>query len=342
MSSFTLYDDEGVRVVAAELSDGGLCLSGYDNTADDEYEYHVTVDLAGVRTLCAALDVTPGARLLLALHANRRDIVRDEQGWLTAHGVESTVDTFGVPPGLQPRAALSRETYVVRWSPDGQVLLGVSAQVTWGPKGEPVFGRYYRWDRSADRWVRCTRDDTEYCGLDDAVDAVARSALPGWGTSTWGGADPAAVPLPGLDPTDLAALAQAIATWAHRDQTDKVGAPYVRHPEAVAAAFDPLTRTSEHCAGWLHDVLEDTSVSRSDLLDAGIPRSVVEVVELLTRHDGQNPDAYYAAIRNDPVALAVKRADIASNTDPARVALLNPRDRARLTAKYARALERLA
>ncbi|WP_241981192.1 hypothetical protein [Cryobacterium algoritolerans] len=79
----------------------------------------------------------------------------------------------------------------------------------------------------------------------------------------------------------------------------------------------------------------------SDLLAAGIPGGVVAAVELLTRTDAVSDADYYAAIRANPIALAVKRADIADNLDPARVARLDVGTRDRLAAKYSRALTSL-
>jgi (p)ppGpp synthase/HD superfamily hydrolase len=146
-----------------------------------------------------------------------------------------------------------------------------------------------------------------------------------------------------LNGAELVAAAQAIATIAHRGQTDKLGVDYILHPARVAARLkDP----AEVAAAWLHDVIEDCDVTREDLLKAGISPEVVDAVVLLTRtpgdKDGPDPDAYYRALRENPIALAVKRADIADNTDPARTALLPEEQRERLRAKYEHALEVLA
>ena len=100
------------------------------------------------------------------------------------------------------------------------------------------------------------------------------------------------------------------------------------------------TQTLEHCAAWLHDVIEDTKVDADRLRLAGIRPEIIEVVELLTRR-ADGGDEYYRAIAANPAARAVKYADIAHNTDPERVAKLAPEDRARLRAKYEHALELL-
>ena len=134
------------------------------------------------------------------------------------------------------------------------------------------------------------------------------------------------------------AAAESIATIAHQGQVDKLGADYIDHPRRVSENFtDPLARAT----AWLHDVLEDTDISPSDLLAAGIPGGVVEAVHLLTRTDEVSDSAYYAAIRANPIALAVKRADIADNLAGWRVAQLASGDRERLADKYAGALAAL-
>jgi len=133
------------------------------------------------------------------------------------------------------------------------------------------------------------------------------------------------------------ARAQAIAVIAHRGQTDKLGVAYIYHPAAVSFGFDPVDSTVACCAAWLHDVLEDTDVTADDLDLAGVHREVIDVVELLTRRDGDG-DAYYARIARHPVAREVKLADIADNTEPSRVSRLDPQVRERLHVKYLHAL----
>ncbi len=135
--------------------------------------------------------------------------------------------------------------------------------------------------------------------------------------------------------TELVAVARAIATIAHRGQTDKSGVAYIGHPERVAAR---VAQPSQIAAAWLHDVIEDCGISAQDLIDAGIPDDVVDAVVLLTRTDAQPSAEYYAGIRLNSVALAVKYADIADNTDESRLHKLAPETQERLRAKYRAAL----
>ena len=57
--------------------------------------------------------------------------------------------------------------------------------------------------------------------------------------------------------TDIEA-AKALATGAHAGQTDKAGLPYITHPERVASR---LTTPEAQVVGWLHDTVEDTSIT---------------------------------------------------------------------------------
>lgn len=139
---------------------------------------------------------------------------------------------------------------------------------------------------------------------------------------------------------ELAARAQAIAVIAHRGQEDKLGVDYIYHPVAVAMSFDPVDSTLECCAAWLHDVLEDTDITAADLRLAGIYSEVIDVVELLTRRDGDG-DEYYERIARNPAARDVKIADIMHNTAPDRVSQLDDDTRVRLRAKYEHALQLL-
>jgi (p)ppGpp synthase/HD superfamily hydrolase len=136
------------------------------------------------------------------------------------------------------------------------------------------------------------------------------------------------------DDAAMVELAQSIATRAHAGQVDKAGADYISHPARVAARLHtPL----EQMVGWLHDVAEDTNVGLDDLTATGLPAEAVAAVDALTRRAGENSDAYYGRVAADPLAVAVKHADLADNTDPARLSQLDAETQARLGRKYAHA-----
>ncbi|ODT95118.1 MAG: phosphohydrolase [Rhodanobacter sp. 67-28] len=126
------------------------------------------------------------------------------------------------------------------------------------------------------------------------------------------------------------AMAKAVALRAHAGQIDKAGAPYVGHVARVAArvAGNPLTEA----VAWLHDVLEDCPAHAAEL--HAFPPDVVAAVSLLTRTADVASEMYYERIRQSPVALAVKLADLADNAAPDRLAKLLETVAQRLRAKY--------
>jgi (p)ppGpp synthase/HD superfamily hydrolase len=139
---------------------------------------------------------------------------------------------------------------------------------------------------------------------------------------------------------DSITTADAIAAAAHADQVDKAGMPYVGHVRRVASYVNPGIPAAV-AAALLHDVIEDTDMTSAELAGRGIPTEAIEAVELLTRRADEPPAEYYRRISDHPIAREVKLADLADNTDPARLATLNESDRARLTRKYADAYRAL-
>ena len=69
----------------------------------------------------------------------------------------------------------------------------------------------------------------------------------------------------------------------------------------------------------LHDVVEDTDYTLSDLAEIGFPCEVIEALALLT-HDSNVPYMdYVKAIAPNPIARAVKMADLRHNSDLSRM-----------------------
>lgn len=145
---------------------------------------------------------------------------------------------------------------------------------------------------------------------------------------------------------ELVARASEVARCAHDGQVDKSGEPYIDHPARVAAGARERAPDSQadlaEAAAWLHDVVEDTETNLDDLAEQGFPGLIVAAVDALTRRPTEPPDAYYARVAADPIALVVKLADVADNSDPERLVRLAPHTRDRLTAKYSHARDRLS
>ena len=116
--------------------------------------------------------------------------------------------------------------------------------------------------------------------------------------------------------TDATKAALKICYEAHAGQVDKSGLPYVFHPFHLA---EQMETEHEVCAALLHDVMEDTDTSPSDLVAAGIPRDYVDTLLLLT-HDPSVPYLdYVEGLKGDPVARKVKMADLMHNSDLTRL-----------------------
>ncbi|PZT75073.1 MULTISPECIES: HD domain-containing protein [unclassified Streptomyces] len=138
---------------------------------------------------------------------------------------------------------------------------------------------------------------------------------------------------PRLTLTEIEALARA----AHAGQRDKAGRPYVEHLAAVAEGVRARGGSeAQIAAAWLHDAVEDDALSAEWLAGAALPEEVKAMVLAVTKRAGEEPEAYGRRILATPGALLVKEADLAHNADPARLAVLEPAVRTRLTAKYAR------
>lgn len=139
-------------------------------------------------------------------------------------------------------------------------------------------------------------------------------------------------------------MARALATVAHAGQVDKVGEPYIKHPARIAWHIRKEGYSDEvEAVAWLHDVVEDTPITLSDLRDVyGFAPAVVEAVDAITKRKGEKFEAYYERVKANPVALVVKWHDVADNADPARLAKVAPDTRERLRAKYERARALLA
>lgn len=132
--------------------------------------------------------------------------------------------------------------------------------------------------------------------------------------------------------------ADDLAASAHDGQNDDNGVPYIEHARRVAAR---LGEPALKMIALLHDVIEDTAWTAGMLRSAGVPERVVAAVEVLTHPHGERNDVYWARVRVNEDARRVKLADIADNTDPARMAQLDPTVSERRTRKYERAVAAL-
>lgn len=138
---------------------------------------------------------------------------------------------------------------------------------------------------------------------------------------------------------DYIEKAKAFAMMAHKGQTDKAGEDYFTAHVAVVADGvepDPLVKT----AAYLHDTVEDTGTT-IDTIRAEFPQKVAEAVSVLTQEKDMTYSEYIWRVKQNDIAIKVKRADLVSNMDLNRIPYpLTSKDLAR-EAKYLRAYKML-
>lgn len=133
--------------------------------------------------------------------------------------------------------------------------------------------------------------------------------------------------------TDLTVKAMRIAYNAHHGQLDRSGVPYIFHPYHVAEQMDDEYTV---CIALLHDVVEDTSTTIEEL-EKEFPPEVTEAVRLLTRDRDTDYLEYVRGIRSSQLAVKVKLADLAHNSDFSRLACESHEEVERLRRKYSAA-----
>ena len=119
--------------------------------------------------------------------------------------------------------------------------------------------------------------------------------------------------------------AQSLAAEYHDGMTDKYGNPYMEHLERVAdrvreMEYDFVDETSEIemyvATAYLHDIVEDTKITRNILVQA-FPADVVTAIYRLTREIGMTYAAYIEGLmpgnlgfKPGKIARVVKLADL--------------------------------
>ncbi len=86
--------------------------------------------------------------------------------------------------------------------------------------------------------------------------------------------------------------------------------PYIKHVEDVASRVHSI---EEKIVAWGHDLIEDTKTTAEELLEMGFSKHLVEAIVLLTKVEGYDLQKYLEAIKRNPLARAVKLADMRSN-----------------------------
>lgn len=117
---------------------------------------------------------------------------------------------------------------------------------------------------------------------------------------------------------------------------DKAGKPYVQHLQAVANNL--IEPTDEMLAvAWLHDSIEDTSITY-DELNTKFGKIVSDAVDAISKRSGENYDDYLVRVKENPTACLVKIADLKHNADLTRLPKITEKDVARQH-KYQKAIQ---
>lgn len=134
---------------------------------------------------------------------------------------------------------------------------------------------------------------------------------------------------------DMLVKAKLIIESVFYGVLDKGGNPYIDHLYAVSEKGKTIV---EKTVGLLHDIIEDTIITKQDLEDIGFSNEVVEAVLLVTK-DRENGETYPEFIdriinSNNLTALNVKRYDMENNMDLSRISNPTEKDYKRNEQKY--------
>ena len=134
--------------------------------------------------------------------------------------------------------------------------------------------------------------------------------------------------------TDMTKKALKLCFDVHKEQVDKSGLPYVFHPFHLAEQMDTEETT---VVALLHDVVEDSELTLDDLRQMGFGDAVIAALALLTHDPAVEYMDYVRAIKDNPIARAVKLADLRHNSDLTRLDTLDEKALARRE-KYLQAM----
>ena len=139
-------------------------------------------------------------------------------------------------------------------------------------------------------------------------------------------------------------IALTLATKAHRYQKYQ-DTPYIMHCMRVAMAVEDKWGYDENliAAALLHDVLEDSDYSQTDLLKAGVYFDVAHLVHILTYYPYESYWEYIDRVCQNQEATKIKYCDMSDNIRHlGKLTITNPGRAIKLTKKYTKAIVKLA
>ena len=132
-------------------------------------------------------------------------------------------------------------------------------------------------------------------------------------------------------------MALKLCFEAHKEQTDKSGMPYVFHHFHLAEQMNTEETT---IVALLHDLVEDTDYTIENLIAMGFDKAVTDAIALMTHADHVDYMDYVRMIKENPIAKAVKLADLRHNSDLTRLDVVDEKALTRRE-KYLKAIELL-
>ena len=118
-----------------------------------------------------------------------------------------------------------------------------------------------------------------------------------------------------------------LAVEQHTGQLDTGGQPYILHPLRVMLQ---LQQPDQQIVAVLHDILEDTNTTAQDLQNLGFQTHIIQAIQALTKLPHETRVQAAMRTTQNPLACAVKIADVKDNMNLARIPNPTARDLARL------------
>ena len=134
-------------------------------------------------------------------------------------------------------------------------------------------------------------------------------------------------------------LAKQLAKVYHKGQVDKAGVDYFAGH--ISTVVNGVNTEEEKTVAYLHDIIEDTKITKEDLLHLGFSEKVVTAVVALTKDKKVKYEEYLKGVKKNELAKVVKLSDLSNNMDLSRLNEITEVDEKRLE-KYKKAFQYLS
>ena len=111
---------------------------------------------------------------------------------------------------------------------------------------------------------------------------------------------------------DYLKLAEETSKEYHEGQKRFDGSDYFLHLQGVADLM-PEEAIGLKIVAWLHDILEDTSMTEKKLIEIGFDKELIKSVVIITREKDGNYLDYILRCSKDEIVREVKIADLTHN-----------------------------